>query len=79
PTHSPNNMHCCWIFFHHVYRIKKSSTSSPAIRSIIIYKNGQELAMKESASILEKQLFRTWLCIKTLNGDGPSYSLQMEG
>lgn len=64
PTSSPNQPHCCWIFFHHVEEIKPTKGT---YRSIIQFKNGIEIKMYESLHILEKQMYRTWLCQKALN------------
>jgi competence protein ComK len=64
PTTSPNQAHCSWIFFHHVDEIKPTKGNS---RSIIQFKNGREIKMNESLHILEKQMYRTWLCKKALN------------
>ncbi|HWJ76476.1 MAG TPA: competence protein ComK [Niallia sp.] len=66
PTCSPNHPDCIWIFFHHVEDIKPSAG---AYKSVIQFKDGRELKMKESLPVLEKQMYRTWLCIKALHGE----------
>ncbi|MFB4163918.1 competence protein ComK [Alteribacillus sp. JSM 102045] len=64
PTHSPRVLECNWIFYHHVHSIQAHrSPQEPSIQSIITFKNGQQLPMKESSYILEKQLQRTAMCI----------------
>ncbi len=64
PTTSPKQANCSWIFFHHVDEIKPTKG---IYRSIIQFKNGREIKMNESLHILEKQMYRTWLCKKALN------------
>ena len=66
PTCSPNHPDCIWIFFHHIDDIKPATGT---YRSIIQFKDGLEMKMKESLHILEKQRYRTWLCIKALQGE----------
>lgn len=66
PTTSPSQAHCCWIFFHHVDEIKPSKGT---YRSIVQFKNGNEIKMNETLHILEKQMYRTWLCKKALDED----------
>lgn len=66
PTTSPSQAHCCWIFFHHVDEIKPSKGT---YRSIVQFKNGSEIKMNETLHILEKQMYRTWLCKKALDED----------
>ncbi|PKG25273.1 competence protein ComK [Niallia nealsonii] len=67
PTHSPNHINCHWIFFHQVESIQKHPTSTYSAK--IIFKNGQELLLEESLYLLEKQMYRTWLCVKALEGE----------
>ncbi|WP_445506878.1 competence protein ComK [Niallia sp. 03190] len=69
PTKSPSQINCCWIFYHHVKHIQKPTRSTPReYHSIIVFKNGQELLRTESTFILEKQMYRTWMCIQDLSG-----------
>ncbi|WP_445491796.1 competence protein ComK [Niallia sp. 03133] len=76
PTKSPSHINCSWIFFHHVECIQKPNHSTPKeFRSIVVFKNGQELPIKESPYTLDKQMYRTWKCIKDLGGDDPSISI----
>jgi len=35
----------------------------------VIFKNGQELFLTESLYRLEKQMYRTWMCRKVLEGE----------
>lgn len=70
PTLSPTQNDCCWIFFHHVDAIRSYKLpNDKSYRSIILFKNGTKLNMKESAFTLEKQMYRTWLCVKALCGE----------
>lgn len=70
PTHSPHHQDCYWIFFHQVDSIQKLPTPKNSIYSTkVIFKNGQELLLKESIYTIEKQMYRTWLCVKALEGE----------
>ncbi|MGP7818040.1 competence protein ComK [Niallia sp. 01092] len=66
PTQSPKQLNCYWIFFHHVDSIKPIESASSERHSIILFKNKQKLHIKESVYLLEKQMYRTWLCKKAL-------------
>ncbi|MFB4163897.1 competence protein ComK [Alteribacillus sp. JSM 102045] len=56
PTHSPRAFECNWIFYHHVSSIQAyRSPQEPSIKSIITFKNGQQLPMKQSAYILKNK------------------------
>lgn len=68
PTHSPNHQNCHWIFFHQADSIQKLPKSKNSIYATkIIFKNGQELLLTESVQKIEKQMYRTWLCMKLLH------------
>lgn len=62
PTHSPTDFACSWIFYSHVSDIKPF-LKKPNVKSIVIFKNGQELPMDVSHYILEKQYQRTRMCL----------------
>ncbi|MDL4841733.1 competence protein ComK [Aquibacillus rhizosphaerae] len=64
PTCSPNEFNCHWIFYNHVHSIIPYHASHKSVvKSMIIFKNGQKLAMTESYYLLEKQMQRTAVCI----------------
>lgn len=67
PTHSPNHKDCHWIFFQHVEAFQK--LLDPKNSTKVIFKNGQELFLTESLYRLEKQMYRTWMCRKVLEGE----------
>ncbi len=62
PNASPSQFLCRWIFYHHVSSIKSKSQNGND-QSIITFKNGQQLPMQESLNLLEKQMYRTAMCI----------------
>ncbi|MFP7470619.1 competence protein ComK [Niallia taxi] len=70
PTQSPSQMDCHWIFFSHVNLISGASSVSNK-STMIVFQNGRKLEVKESAHILDKQMYRTWMCVKALSGDFP--------
>ena len=63
PTHSPTAFECNWIFYHHIKSIVPSQNTNNTTRSIIQFKNHQELPMTESHYLLQKQYTRTAMCI----------------
>lgn len=63
PTHSPTAFECNWIFYHHIKSIVPSLQTSSTTKSIILFKNHQELPMTESHYLLQKQYTRTAMCI----------------
>jgi competence protein ComK len=68
PTQSPSQMDCHWIFFSHVNLI---SGAASVKKTIIVFENGKKLELKESAHVLDKQMYRTWMCVKALSGEFP--------
>ncbi|WP_420818828.1 competence protein ComK [Paraliobacillus sediminis] len=58
PTQSPSQFECKWIFYNHVLLIKPNHSNS-TYKSIITFKNLQELPMYETYYVLEKQMHRT--------------------
>ena len=64
PTNSPYDFHCNWIFYHHVKSIIPSDKRKNSTTQVIIsFKNDEQLQMKESHHILQKQMQRTAICI----------------
>ncbi|MUK87435.1 competence protein [Ornithinibacillus sp. L9] len=61
PTLSPNDPDCVWLFYHHIHQIKPPPT--PHANSIVYFKDGFELPMDVSYHVLEKQMFRTAMCV----------------
>ncbi|WP_047982620.1 competence protein ComK [Ornithinibacillus contaminans] len=61
PTHSPDNHNCHWIFYHHILKIS-ASTKSPN-HSIITFTSGEQLQVRISFYVLEKQIHRTAMCV----------------
>ncbi|WP_102344787.1 competence protein ComK [Bacillus sp. Marseille-P3661] len=68
PTISPTCYECNWIFFHHVKYITTYTPKDSAAKSMIVFKNGQEITLSESTYVLEKQMQRTAMCIISLTG-----------
>ncbi|MDX8363776.1 competence protein ComK [Cytobacillus sp. IB215665] len=64
PTQSPQRFENSWIFHHHIKQIQPyTSSTNTDIQSIITFTYDQQLQMKESHYILEKQMHRTAMCI----------------
>ncbi|MCT2537048.1 competence protein ComK [Aquibacillus koreensis] len=63
PSQSPRAFECSWIFYHHVLEIRPDRAGDPNISSYIIFKNGQQVPMRESYYTLQHQMMRTALCI----------------
>ncbi|WP_138419866.1 competence protein ComK [Aquibacillus sediminis] len=64
PTQSPSEFNCHWIFYHHVQSIRPNlSIKNPDIKTIITFKNGEQIFMNESYYVFEKQMQRTAICI----------------
>lgn len=63
PTHSPTAFECNWIFYHHIKSIVPSLQTSNKTKSIIQFKNQQELPMNDSHYLLVKQYTRTAMCV----------------
>ncbi|SES79746.1 competence protein ComK [Salinibacillus kushneri] len=64
PTHSPNDFNCQWIFYPHIDSLISNRTASKKIHpSIIRFRNGDELPLKESFYLLERQIQRTAICM----------------
>ncbi|RDW20760.1 hypothetical protein CWR45_05925 [Oceanobacillus chungangensis] len=60
PTHSTTDYDCCWIFYHHVLYIKAyQSDTNPDIQSMITFKDLNQVPMRVSSYILNKQMQRT--------------------
>jgi competence protein ComK len=68
PTHSPNQFHCNWIFYHHV---KSMTPCKKSNETIITFKNSQELTLPVSHYTLEKQLYRTATCMLRFSNQLP--------
>ncbi|MFS1517107.1 competence protein ComK [Bacillus sp. SCS-151] len=67
PTQSPHRFENSWIFYHHIKSIEPyEAPTNTTIQSIITFTNGEQLQMKESHYIVEKQMQRTAMCIITL-------------
>ncbi|MBB6454557.1 competence protein ComK [Salirhabdus euzebyi] len=62
PTHSPTQFHCTWIFYNHICHIHPNKTPKTNT-STIMFHNGEQLTLKESHYVMEKQMQRTALCI----------------
>ncbi|WP_375709440.1 competence protein ComK [Niallia sp. NCCP-28] len=70
PTHSPNHLNCHWIFFQQIESLQKLPASINSTGSTkVLFKNGQELLLTESLYTIEKQMYRTWICVKALEGE----------
>ncbi|MBM7571401.1 competence protein ComK [Aquibacillus albus] len=65
PTQSPSQFDCSWLFYHHIKSIHPHHLAlGHAIhKSIITFKNEQQIPMRESYYQLEKQRQRTAICI----------------
>lgn len=61
PTHSPEQFHCHWIFPSHILSTA-TLPNSHCKKTIIIFKNKEEITLPISAKILEKQIIRTSYC-----------------
>jgi len=65
PTLSPENPECIWLFYHHIHRITPITfTQENPFQSLISFQNGIELPLNVSHYILEKQMYRTEMCVK---------------
>lgn len=62
PTHSPHNIHNCWIGAHHIAHITKHPHSGKR-KSIIQFKCGQTISLDVSAYTLQQQTQRTFACM----------------
>ena len=54
PTHALDDKACCWIFYHHVEKIKEGKYNG-----IVVFKNGMELEVETSTYVLKEQMRRT--------------------
>ncbi|MCM3216382.1 competence protein ComK [Niallia taxi] len=70
PTQSPSQMDCHWIFFSHVNLISAAASVTNK-ETTVLFQNGQKLQLKASPHTLDKQMYRTWMCVKALSGDLP--------
>ncbi|WP_272435225.1 competence protein ComK [Terrihalobacillus insolitus] len=61
PTMSPSQFDCNWIFYNHVQAIKP--TTKKLSQTIITFKYKEQLALKESYYTIEKQMYRTAVCM----------------
>ncbi|SDJ97518.1 competence protein ComK [Sediminibacillus albus] len=69
PTCSPASFSCYWIFYRHIFDIETGpSVENSSAQSTIVFTNGQQLPMKESAYVLKKQQLRTALAISKFSG-----------
>lgn len=65
PTHSPKYFHCQWIFAEHINQIHHAKNNKN-YKSIILFKNGEEVYLEVSAYILDNQVMRTWKVKKAM-------------
>jgi len=61
PTHSPKQSECSWIFYHHIKSIKRDPKNTT--KSIITFKNANDLSLNVSYHTLDKQVQRTSYCV----------------
>ncbi|MGJ9383948.1 competence protein ComK [Salipaludibacillus sp. CF4.18] len=61
PSLSPTNFHCHWLFFDHIQDF--TSPKNESRQTIVTFKNNRKLLLSVSPSVLEKQMYRTSLCI----------------
>ncbi|MDL4842469.1 competence protein ComK [Aquibacillus rhizosphaerae] len=68
PTHSPSQYSCEWIFYNHI-RLIRSSINSMSNNPVcmITFKNGQQLTTESSYYTIEKQMYRTAMCMLRLS------------
>ncbi|MDC3415952.1 competence protein ComK [Aquibacillus salsiterrae] len=68
PSHSGNHPDCHWLFFNHIGTIREIPPNlSSSHHSVVIFKNGQQLLMKETVHVLKMQLYRTSECIRNFS------------
>jgi competence protein ComK len=62
PTHAPTDFECIWIFPSHVQSVIHHPTPKKKPKSIVQFKNGQQLQLNISSYMINKQMERTSVC-----------------
>ncbi len=70
PTHSPKEFDCCWLFHEHIRSIKPYQRANQPNRTMILFKNHEQLKLACSYYTIEKQMHHTAYCILRFSPTG---------